>query len=192
MYSFFMFCMDRFIAVIDLETTSLSTKDTRIVEVGIARLDTITGEVEKLLDVVVKDIGFCEDDRKAWVFKNTNLKFEDVMNAEPLDKYRTRIQEILFDYQITAYNTDFDFKILIAHGFKIKRPLPCLMRSAAPIVKNNPTAWRVKFQAAWDFFNKESNYDEVHRGFDDAAHEAQFAFQLINYFKENKIDFENQ
>jgi len=184
--------MERFIAIVDLETNELSTKTCDIVEVGICELDTTTGTTKKLLDVTIKEDSFTdtEKNRKAWVFKHTDLTIEKVLESEPLDKYRIKMQEIFNKYPITAFNTSFDFKILERKGFVIPKKFPCLMRTAAPHVKQNPAAWRCSFQAAWNFFVPENPYTEIHRAYDDSEHEAKVAFKLINHLKNLGIEIE--
>jgi len=179
--------MDKYIAVIDLETTGFSATKNNIVEIGIARLDVLTGEVTKLLDVVVRELSFGPHCKKAWVFKNTSLTYEEVLKAKPLEFYRKEIQAIFDKYPMTAFNSSFDFRFLRARDFIIDITVPCLMHSSTNILKIPHPKYTFKkpnFQEAWNFFNKEMKYVEAHRAYDDAEHEAYYAFDLFKYMKE--------
>jgi len=180
--------MDNYIAIIDLETTGFSHTKNNIVEIGIARLDVLTGEITKLLDVVVREETFGPHCKKEWVFKNTSLTYAEVIKAKPLEFYRKQIQEIFNTYPITAFNTGFDFRFLRDRKFIIDVTVPCLMNSSTNVLKIPHPKYIFKkpnFQEAWNFFNKGADYIEAHRAYDDAEHEAKYAYQLFKYMNEN-------
>jgi DNA polymerase-3 subunit epsilon len=165
------------IAVIDLETTGFLPNGL-IVEVGITELDLETGKTHLIYNELVKEEGFGEIHRNSWIFKNTDLKFEDVMKAKPFDK--ETIQSILDNYKVSAFNKKFDFAFLKNKGLKINE-LPCIMYSASKTVdaKNkNGKRKAPNVQEAWDHFFPNSDYKELHRGGDDSVHEAMIAYEL--------------
>ncbi|NVM45841.1 MAG: 3'-5' exonuclease, partial [Candidatus Lokiarchaeota archaeon] len=153
------------IAVIDIETTDLKPENGLIIEIGIVELDLITGETRILFDSLVKESPFGDIHRNAWIFFNSDLIFEDVVNAPALDHVKDEIQEILNQYSLTAYNNAFDFGFMESRGFTIKKDIPDIMTVAKEACKimyvkggyKNP-----KMQEAWDNFFPNTNYREAH------------------------------
>ena len=170
------------IAVVDIETTGFSSSRDAILEVGIAELNLKTGKIEPLYDALVKEAHFTADHEKSWIFDNSDLDYEHILKAEPLDI--EKIQEILNTYHATAYNKVFDFGFLKNRGLEVKE-LPCPMLLATNVCKipspKRPGSYKwPKVQESWDiFFGKEEEYIEKHRGLDDAIHEAKIVFYLF-------------
>ncbi len=175
------------IVVVDIETSGFQPQGGLIVEVGIVALNLDTGDISNELGEIVKENGFDEKHARnpyGWIFKNSNLKYEDVLKAIELIEIIPKIQTIFDKYSCgaTAYNKQFDFGFLKSRGLRIKE-LPCIMLSAAPIVDLPPNPgyrdpkWP-KVQEAWDFFFPNTAYKETHRALDDARHEALIAYEL--------------
>jgi DNA polymerase-3 subunit epsilon len=166
----------RKILIVDIETTGFKTRDC-IVEIGITMLNLETGERRIIYDEIVKEKNFGEEHRNAWVFKNTSLKFEDVMSSEPLDK--AYLQDIFDQAPATAYNKKFDMRFLKDRGFNIKE-LDCPMILATDVCnvkKNGRKKWPT-VEEAWKYFFPNEKYIEKHRGADDSLHEAKIVFEL--------------
>jgi DNA polymerase III subunit epsilon len=171
----------RKILVVDIETTGFKTSDC-IVEIGITMLNLETGERRLIYDEVVKEESFGVEHQNAWVFKNTNLKFEDVMNANPLDK--ETLQNIFSQAPTTAYNKKFDMRFLKDRGFAIKE-IDCpmmLTTQVCKIKKNGRIKWPT-VEEAWKFFFPNEKYVELHRGGDDSFHEAKIVHELYKLKK---------
>ena len=167
------------IAVVDIETTGFSPVKDFIVEIGIVELDLYTGERKIIYDALVKEFGFAEKHANAWVFQNTDLSFDDVMNAEPLDV--DGIQEIFSNYYMTAYNKKFDFNFFRERGLTTNE-LDCPMILATNICKvpkkrGSGYKWPT-VEEAWRYFFPNTPYNELHRGADDAFHEAKIVHEL--------------
>jgi len=167
------------IAVADIETTGFLNNGGLIVEVGIILLDLDTGETEHIYNELVREDGFNEEHKESWIFDNSDLTHEEVMDAKPLDK--EKIQEIFDRYPATAYNKAFDFDFLRSRGLIIN-DLPCPMLLSTDICKITSkngygNKWP-KVQEAWDFFFPDADYIEAHRGADDAEHEALIVYEL--------------
>ena len=175
------------IAVIDIETTHKYPNLGLIVEIGIVELDIESGKITVLFDEIVKEPRFGEKHRDAWIFNNSDLKFNDVAKAPTLDSHISVIQEFLNKYRITAFNKSFDLGFLRSRGFKVPREFPCIMETMTPICKiplpwDDPTKdykWPTA-QEAWDFLFPNSDYVEKHRATDDAIHEAKILYEIIN------------
>lgn len=165
------------ILVLDLETTGLNPELDCIVEVGAVVLDLETGESRKAFHQIVRESSFSDSYKDSWVFQNTDLKYEDVLNSSPLDKLE--LQRLLDIYPVCSYNTAFDFSFLLALGFKLN-PLPCPMKFLTPILKiENYYGYKYpKVQEAYNFFFPNNSYVEQHRALDDAIHEAEIIFKL--------------
>lgn len=175
------------ILVIDIETAgtgnNINYSQDLIVEVGIVGLDLETGERKIIYDTLVNQ-GITEAHKDSWVFKNTDIKIEDVMKAPPLDtKY---IQYLLDNYPATAYNKQFDFTIFKNNGLTVNE-LDCPMLLSTNICKiphrNGRGGYKwPKAEEAYNFFcrdgEKDENWIELHRAADDAYHEAEIVHKL--------------
>jgi len=174
---------DNKVAVIDIETTGKEPERDLILEIGIVELSLISGETKILFDSLVKEPKFGEKNRDAWIFDNSDLRFENFENAPLFDKLRQEISEILHQYPITAFNKSFDLGFLKAREINIPKELPCIMLTAQNILKIPYKYDRSRYkipnvQEAWDFFFPNSDYIEKHRAADDAIHEAKILFEL--------------
>ncbi len=166
------------ILVVDIETTGLKPKKDLIVEIGIVELDLETGNKKIVYNKLVKEESFGEQHSDSWVFNNSDLKYDDVLNASELNI--EEIQQIMNDNLVTAYNKSFDFGFLKSRGLIITE-LPCPMMLMTPICKLPGNFGNYKWpsvQEAWDFLFKETDYVELHRGADDALHEADIVYEL--------------
>jgi DNA polymerase-3 subunit epsilon len=182
------------IAIVDIETTGFQNQGGLIVEVGIVGLNLETGSITNEFEAIVKESGFGEKHAKkpyGWVFKNSDLKYEDVLSANDLTNILPEIQTTLDKYLLgaTAFNKQFDFGFLSSRGLKIKE-LPCIMLSAAPVVNLPPNpgfsdAKWPKVEEAWEYFFPNVVYKEAHRALDDARHEALIAYELYKLGKFN-------
>ncbi len=181
--------MPKEILVLDIETTGFLDQGGKIVEIGIVKLDLDSGEVTSVYDSLIKEDGLNASHTRGkfgWIFQNSNLKFEEVMEAPSLDSQKAVIQDLLDRYRVTAYNKAFDFGFLKDRGFQVKE-LECPMHLSTPIVKlpspyNRGFKWP-KVEEAWDFFFGKTGYIEAHRGLDDAAHEAKIVHKLYQMGK---------
>ncbi len=169
--------------IIDIETTWFFNTWGLIVEVWIASLNLETWEIVWIYDSLVKEDSFTESHKNAWIFSNSDLSASEVMEAPSLQSQLPIIQDHInsFSHGITAYNKAFDFTFLKDRSITIAKELPCPMIVATPILKL-PSTWygdhkRPSVEEAWDFLIK-SEYDEKHRGLDDALHEAKIVYRL--------------
>jgi DNA polymerase-3 subunit epsilon len=130
----------------------------------------------------VKDKLFDEVKHKnSWIFNNSSLKLEDVLNAKPLDSYRAEIQGLLDKYPITAFNMKFDTGFMSSHNFRFKET-KCLMESSKPYNKNKGKYGEPKVPSVPEIYAQffpEENYNEEHRGSDDAYHEGKILLKLV-------------
>ena len=182
--------MAKIILVVDIETTGFLEQGGKIVEIGIVKLNLDTGEIIPAYASLIKEPGLDithTRDPFGWIFRNSDLRFEDLNNAPSLDEVR-KIAQHLFDvYEATAYNKDFDFGFLRDRGFHISE-LPCPMKLATPIINlssgflNGSPKWP-KLEEAWNYFFGETTYVEAHRALDDAIHEARIVFELFKLGK---------
>lgn len=173
------------IAVVDIETTGLSPTTDSIVEVGVATLDSETGSIVECYHTICRDSKFSEKQKQSWVFQNTSLLFEDVSKAPLFSDILSDLQNVIDKHDATtAYNKQFDFGFLKASGLKIPREYGCPMLAATPICKLPKKGgyggykWP-KVEEAWKHFFPNEEYVELHRGLDDAMHEAKILYELI-------------
>ena len=172
------------VAVIDIETTGLVSTRDLILEIGIVELSLLTGETRILFDSFVRETSFGEEHKESWIFDNSDIKFEDVVNAPFFDDtIKEKLSEIFNQYRVTAFNKSFDLGFLKARGINIPKELPCIMLTATGICKipfpNGGTGYKwPTCQEAWGFFFPNSGYTEKHRATDDAIHEAKILLEL--------------
>lgn len=169
------------IAVVDIETTGLSTTDS-IVEIGICELDLLNNDINRLFDAIIKDVNFSKKDVNAWIFSNSNLKYENVINAAKLETFFDIIQKIFKKYPAAAYNSKLDFSFLESRGFEIVKKLPDPMIKATNILKIRRNRFEYKYPSvveAWRYYFPGINYVEKHRAYDDVMHEALIILKMF-------------
>ena len=186
------------ILVLDIETTGFLDQGGSIVEIGIVELCLETGHIDVIFDSLLKENILTAKHREepmGWIFRNSNLTPEEVRKAPPATEVLTKVQKILDKYPLgcTAYNKQFDFGFLKDRGLKVKA-LPCPMLLATDICKlpsrhgYDSYKWP-SVEEAWEHFFPTIKYDELHRGADDAEHEALIVYELYKQgvFKLKKV-----
>ncbi|KKN23950.1 hypothetical protein LCGC14_0899800 [marine sediment metagenome] len=181
------FMKGELIVVVDIETTGFSHQKDCIVEIGVCELDLNSGECSELFNKLIRETHFSTHHRNAWIFKNTNLRYEDILGAKSLNVYKKELQRIFNIYPATAFNKRFDFNFLQNRGFIIKE-LPCPMIIATDILKLPPRKAGTLYkwpnvEETWKYLFPDKKYCEKHRSYDDVFHEALIIFEL---YKQNK------
>lgn len=181
------FMREELIVVVDIETTGFFHKEDCILEISVCRLDLDSGECSELFNKLIRENHYSVKHRDAWIFKNSDLRYEDILKAKPLNVYKKELQRIFNIYPATAFNKRFDFGFLKDRGFLIKE-LPCPMVSATDILKLPPkkpgTIYKwPSVEEAWKYFFPEKEYIEKHRAYDDSVHEALI---IVELYKINK------
>lgn len=177
------------IAVIDIETTGFSHTSDYILEIGIIKLDLDTGNKTILMNYVCHETGITEEKiRRSWIISNSSLTIEQVRYSINLKYLLLNIQRIVKLYPTTAYNRRFDIEFLEARGIIFHGLHPCPMLELTPIMKlpakrSSGYKWP-NVQEAYNYFFPDNDYVELHRGADDALHEADIIYEL-NKFKTN-------
>lgn len=172
------------ILVLDIETTGFQKDNGKIVEVGIVELNLDNGNRRIIFDEVVYEKGItAQEVENAWIVQNSTLTVDMIRNGWDLERVRPEIQSILNRYKVgaTAFNNTFDFGFLDSRGFVFPKKLPCPMRLSTDIcqLKGNYGTFKFpKVQEAYDFFFGKTEYVELHRGADDAYHEAEIVYEL--------------
>lgn len=181
--------MNKKILVLDIETTGFLNNNGKIVEIGIVELDLSNGNVKTLFDKVMHERPITREEvENSWIVKNSSLTVEEIQNSKQLVEYKPEIQEILNQYTdgCTAFNNTFDFGFLDSRGFYFPKKLACPMRISTNICKlphrNGGRGYKwPTVEEAYKFFfgGMAEEYVELHRGADDAAHEAQIVYELF-------------
>lgn len=166
------------ILVLDIETTGFLTQGGKIVEIGIVDLDLNDGSVNDVFHSICREEGMTAKDRDAWIFSNSSLKIEDVRNAPLLEDLKHDIQMLFDDYQVTAFNRNFDIPFLESRGFQFKRLAPCPMLVACEVMQLPNMKWP-KVTEAMPYFFPGEEYNEEHRGLQDARDEARIVYELF-------------
>ncbi|WP_027381845.1 exonuclease domain-containing protein [Epilithonimonas caeni] len=171
------------ILIIDIETTDFLQYGGKIVEVGIVELDLSNGSKKIIFDEVCQEPDMTRISiEKAWIFGNSNLTVDEVLNSKQLQELKPTIQNILNDYKhgATAFNNAFDFGFLEHRGFVFPNKLACPMKLSTNICQipsHRGFKWP-KVEEAHKFFFGDVGYIEAHRGADDAFHEADIVYEL--------------
>lgn len=173
------------ILILDIETTGFLGQGGSIVEIGIVELNLETGNIVTVFDSLMREKILTEkhqEGRLGWIFKNSDLTFDEVLKAPPAAEVLPKVQEVLNRYPLgcAAYNNKFDFGFLQNRGIKIK-PLPCPMHLSTHICKipgRSTTHKTPTVEEAFNYFYPDIEYKEKHRGLDDARHEAMIVYSL--------------
>lgn len=175
------------ILIIDIETTGFNPKKDKIVEIGIVELDLDSGKRKILLDELVKEEGLTREELdKSWIVKNGFIKTDDVIDYGIVwSEIKEAVQDIINMYPLgsTAYNNKFDFGFLDARDIKQQKKLPCPMLLSTNIckIKHYKNRGGYKWptcEEAYNHFYPKAKYIELHRGADDAMHEASIVYSL--------------
>lgn len=177
------------LAIIDIETTGFIREyGESIVELAIVLCDTTTRKTEILFSNVLKDDNFGADKhRSSWIFKNSDLTYEDVEAAKNIEDYRDELQAIFTKYKVTAFNKKFDMGWLSSLGFKYKDS-KCLMESAKEYRSvilgetKNPSV-----ETTYQWLMKNNGYKERHRALEDALDEAEILYKLCDLAENESI-----
>lgn len=175
------------ILVLDIETTGFLNQGGSVVEIGIVELNLDNGEVKLIYDSLCREDILTAKHRESpfgWIFKNSDLKIEELREAPKFDIVKKEVQSILDKYPLgcTAFNNQFDFGFLRNRGVKING-LPCPMKLSTDICKlPNRNGYRnykwPNVEEAFKHFFPDVEYTEKHRGGDDAKHEAMIVYAL--------------
>ncbi|MDP8315784.1 MAG: 3'-5' exonuclease [Candidatus Celaenobacter antarcticus] len=110
---------------LDIETTGFFGQGGSIIEIGIVDLDLDTGEITEVFDSLLREERLTEEHGEkpfGWIFQNSDLTLEEVMDAPLANEVFSKVQEVLDQYPLgcTAFNKKFDFGFLKDRGLKIK------------------------------------------------------------------------
>ena len=204
--------------VIDIETTGLDglPKD-RVLEIGIAELVPYSKEIRPVYQAVIHypDIKeFVEENGPVWVFGNSSLSMEDVIDSEKsLEQVIREVREIVKGKEVTSYNTGFDFdRFLFREPWNLQEvcTVPAdIMKLATDRVRELFEAGKIqdlvtreKLAAKWDerpdswvsAFDSymilcpgdiyDKVHPELHRALDDAMREAEILHSCLEAEKE--------
>lgn len=186
------------ILVLDIETTGFYTTSDAIVEIGIALVNTKTNDVKLVFNNVVKDDKFNFDKHyNAWVFNNSSLTPEMVLNAKPFIEYKKEIQKLFDKYPMTAFNKSFDIRFMNNAGFKMN-DIKCLMKSASKVVnetkKDGSRKSNISVVTAYNKFfmgDKKKIYTEEHRAGQDAIDESKILLHLVKLKETDATKIDN-
>lgn len=175
------------ILILDIETTNFLNRNGKIVEVGLVELDLSNGQRKIVFDQVTHETGITlEEVEESWIIQNSDLTMEEIRHSKNLKLYHEEIQNIINSYPdgATAYNNAFDFGFFKHRGFTFVKELPCPMKLSTNICKipnqNGYAGFKwPSVEEAYDFFFPDNDYDEKHRGADDAFHEAEIVYELF-------------
>ncbi|MFW6272553.1 MAG: hypothetical protein ACOC2U_02085 [bacterium] len=194
--------MAKEILIVDIKTTGYLNQGGKIIEIGIVKLDLETGNKEPIYDSLIKEDGFDISHTKEpfeWGFNNSNLSFQQVLQAPNLENQRELIQDLFYEYKATAYDKQFNFGFLKDRGFKINE-LACPMLILTPLInlksnKENKSKGPT-LKEAFEFLYKHMIYgDEYHSALHDSVHAASIVYELyrqgrmdIEFDKKNNLD----
>lgn len=174
------------ILILDIETTGFLNQNGKIVEVGIVSLDLTTGDKQIVFDKLVHERPITRAEvENSWIVQNGYITLEQIRTSIQLSEVLAEIQAIINSYPLgaTAFNRSFDFDFLESRGITFPNKLPCPMLLSTDICKlpsrNGYSSYKwPKVEEAWKHFFPEVEYIELHRGADDAFHEADIVYYL--------------
>jgi len=174
------------ILVLDIETTGFLNQGGKIVEVGIVSLDLSNGQKEIVFDSLCHERPITREHvESSWIVQNGYISSDEIRHSIQLSNILPKIQCLVDEYPLggTAFNRSFDFDFLESRGVKFPKKLPCPMLLSTDICKlpnrNGYSSYKwPKVEEAWKHFFPEIEYVELHRGADDAFHEADIVYEL--------------
>ncbi len=173
------------ILVIDIETTGFLNQGGKIVEIGLVELCLKTGDKKIVFDKVVNPEIDKKDIENSWIVKNNYMKTDEILKGVLFDSIKDELQNVIDKYPdgATAFNRQFDFDFLESYGIEFPEKLPCPMLKSTNICKlpnqNGYSNFKwPKVEEAYKHFFPKSEYVELHRGADDAYHEADIVMAL--------------
>jgi len=169
------------VVIIDLETTGFTPQSGKIVEIGMVLLDLDTGKISPLMNFVTHQDGISlRMVETSWIVQNSTLTTLEIRYSINFKYLVPIIQNIASEYNVTAFNRNFDIRFLEAAGVKFQHLYPCPMVEATPILKL-PRGTGYKWpsvEEAYRYFYPDDPYNEQHRAYDDAYHEAKIVYAL--------------
>ena len=167
------------ILVIDIETTGLCPVNDFIVEIAAVSLNTRTGRIKEKFHSLIKEHPIIPAD--SWIFENSDLKHEDVINfGSSIEEIRKDLQKLFNKFSCTSYNQAFDFGFLSDRHFYFENKTGDPMLILTNVLKIDSGFENFKWpsvQEALNFFNMD--IIEPHRALEDAKIEAKLIFKLI-------------
>ncbi|MHA2032541.1 MAG: 3'-5' exonuclease [Candidatus Kariarchaeaceae archaeon] len=186
------------IYVIDTETSGIEGFPHDLVyEIGICCLQIESGDIEPVYNQILgyDENELTKDQKKAWIFQNSTLMLDDVLNARKAEIIALEIRELLHKKYIAFFNCDFDYEKFLQHApFSLKDGencylLPCIMKELTPICKlTNPYyggyKWPKLVEALEVLFTDEELQDfnqtlDRHRALSDAYESAKCLYKLV-------------
>lgn len=174
---------EQLVGILDIETTGWLNAGGKIVEVGLVGLHLPTGKRYKLFDSLCQEPNMTEKDRNAWIFSNSDMQLDEVLEAPMLQDILPKIRwACSLVKSVTAFNRKFDVEFMASRGLALTRLWPCLMLTMTPVCRIPKPGFRKykwpSCEEAWHHLFPDKPYVEAHRGFDDAWHEALIAHEL--------------
>ena len=176
--------MQNKILIIDIETTGCLNDGGSIVEIGAVELDLDSGTITEVFNSLCREKILTAKHRDAWIFSNSDLTPEQVRDAPAFEEVAREFQKLVDKYTggLTAFNRAFDIPYLQDRGIKFFKLLACPMLLSVDICKIpgnfNKYKWP-KVEEAFKHFYPDIEYQEKHRGADDARHEAMIVWALF-------------
>jgi DNA polymerase III subunit epsilon len=178
--------MTKNILIVDIETSGFMPLG-KILEIGAVSLNVETGEICQVFDSLCKPEGITVGEvMHSWIVENGYIDPAELKTSRPLKQVCAEFQATIDAGKwigCTAYNRQFDFGFLEREGLRLPTPLPCPMLLATDVCKLPAVGGRrgykwPKVEEAWATLIG-TEYVEKHRGCDDAMHEAQIVWKLI-------------
>jgi len=177
------------IAVVDIETASINpeikfnVENDVICEIGIVKLNLDSGKITNLFDQICHEGKCCSS--KSWIFKNTSLTHSEMTNSSHLDDFKKEIQSIFDQYNVTAWNQEYDFQRLEhpSRGFIIPNKYWDPMIVLTDLIKiPHPSGRGYKWPSVpegWKYFNPNKRFVHQHRAIQDARDESTIIYQAV-------------
>ena len=178
--------------VVDIETTGLNglNEGDKIVEVGVSRISGT--QVIPFYHAIVKHDDIM-DYRDSWVFQNTDLTPEMVLNGVPEGEVINNLQKLLNGKIATSYNVEFDFiKFLNVYPYQLQPIIPFDIMDIASRVIGKGEGW-LKSEYCYSIACPEDpaglRFKQTHRALDDSIMEGHLLTHLLQIIGGNERDW---
>jgi len=175
--------LDANYVVFDFETTGLSSKYNRVIEIGAIKISK-----GKIVDKFHSFV-----DPESYIPKQitdlTGITTEMLENAPDASVAFSNFYEFIADSIIVAHNLSFDYKFLKFNLDKIGLPIPhtglCTMKLARRFLKENNLI-SAKLHSVAEYFKIE--IEKEHRAFEDAQTTSKIFLHFLELAERNSID----
>jgi len=174
------------LAVIDTETTELTPTLGKIVEVALVTVDTETGEIRRMFNMLAHPRLSRAEVERTWIVQSGHISLDEIIKARHNAVVAFGLRHHLGKLPWTSYNVQFDYSFLKKSPWRLPPPgQDCIMARATHACEI-PTPGPLGDEGAYKWPKLSEAYEILvggefngHRAMDDAIAAAKVMLALI-------------